>query len=67
MLWLKSLLASMSMVHQESMTLIYDNQLAIYIVASSVFREHTKHIDVDCHNVREQIQTITIVTSHVKS
>ena len=30
----------------------YDNQFAIYI-AQIVFRERTKHIDVDCHFVRD--------------
>jgi len=35
------------------MYMLYDNQSSIYIVQNYMFHEKTKHIEVDCHLVRD--------------
>ncbi|XP_058764751.1 uncharacterized mitochondrial protein AtMg00810-like [Vicia villosa] len=65
LIWLKQLLKELQI--EESMTLICDNQAALHIALNPVFHERTKHIEIDCHFVREKIESGEIVTSFVNS
>lgn len=67
LIWLKQLLKELKFGDVSHMTLICDNQAALHIASNPVFHERTKHIEVDCHFIRERILSGDIVTSFVNS
>ena len=66
-IWLRQLLQELKMGGVEPMTLICDNQLALHIASNAMFDERTKHIEIDCHFIREKIDSGCITTSFVNS
>lgn len=67
LIWLKQLLKELQFEEARPMTLICDNQAALHIASNPVFHARTKHIEIDCHFVRENIESGDIVTSFVNS
>lgn len=63
--WLVQLLKDMG-IHKLPPTLLNcDNKAALSIAANPVLHERTKHIEIDCHYVRDKIAAGEIVTKHV--
>jgi hypothetical protein len=60
-IWLRWLLADMGVDCSSSPTPLYcDNKSAIQIAHNDVFHERTKHIEIDCHFVRDHVQRQTL-------
>ncbi|CAN6462757.1 unnamed protein product [Victoria cruziana] len=53
LVWLKSLLKDMGISSLDQVKMFCDNKSAIYIASKHTFHERTKHIEMDCHYVRE--------------
>ena len=65
--WLKHLLENLGASLQEPDLLHCDNRAALHIAANPVFHERTRHIEMDCHYIRDKIQDASIVTRFVNS
>ena len=65
--WLWYLLKDLGVLHQEPALLYCDNKATLHIAANPVFHEHTRHIEMDCHYIRDKIQDGSIITKHVSS
>ena len=63
--WLNRLFAEFEVPNITPIPLKCDNMAAIYIARNPVFHERTKHIDIDCHFVREKLQSGLISLSHL--
>ena len=67
LIWLKGLLLDLGFSGSTPMSLMCDNQAAMHIVANPVFHERTKHIEVNCHYIRAQVQSQVIQTIYTRS
>ncbi|GMI90726.1 hypothetical protein HRI_002741900 [Hibiscus trionum] len=66
LVWLQALL-SFFQISITQAALYCDNQFAIFLASNQVFHERTKHIEVDCHFIREKINADFLKLFHVKS
>ncbi|CAN1266422.1 Retrovirus-related Pol polyprotein from transposon TNT 1-94 [Linum perenne] len=63
--WLVGLLHELGVEQSSPVKLYCDNQSALYIAQNPVFHERTKHIEIDCHVIRERLQSGLISLHHV--
>ena len=67
MLWLRSLLIEIGFPHPSPMKMYCDNEAATFIASNEIFHMRTKHIEIDCHLIRQYVLDGTICTPHVAS
>lgn len=65
--WLSYLFRDFQLELQLPIQLHYDNKAAIAIAANPINHERTKHIDIDCHIIREHVEKGFIITPHTYS
>ncbi|CAM8930717.1 unnamed protein product [Rhodiola kirilowii] len=67
LIWIKALLKDLGIESPTPITMHCDNQAAIHIASNSVFHKRTKHIEVDCHKVRQMVEQRVILPCYTRS
>lgn len=65
--WVTNLYKELGVTLIEPTLIHCDNKSALQIAANPVFHECTKHIEIDCHFIREKIQKGLIKTIYVNT
>ncbi|GFZ05813.1 hypothetical protein Acr_17g0013850 [Actinidia rufa] len=60
LIWLRWLLQDMGVSHSGATVLHCDNRSAILIAHNDIFHDHTKHIEIDCHFIRQHVIRDTV-------
>lgn len=67
LIWIQQLLRDL-LVHVTGPAKLYcNNKSAIHIATNPVFHERTKHIEIDCHTVRDQLKAGRLKMFHVST
>lgn len=63
--WLRGYLGDMGLIITTATPLYCDDQSALHLDANPIFHERSKHIEVDCHFIREKLRNNVISTAHI--
>ncbi|KAJ0533858.1 putative RNA-directed DNA polymerase [Helianthus annuus] len=66
-LWIRWLHNELGAQQSNSTILFCDNKAARHIANNTVFHERTKHVEMDCHFVRERVESKEILPMHIES
>ncbi|CAM8952128.1 unnamed protein product [Rhodiola kirilowii] len=67
LIWLQQLLQELQAPLSPPPILLCDNLSATYMSANHVFHQRSKHIKIDYHFVREQVDNGSLIVRHVRS
>jgi len=67
--WLEGLFAELNVSIHKLVTILSVSKSAIQLAANPIFHERTKHIEIDCHFIRDKVkaglvQPIYVPTQH---
>ena len=65
--WILHLLQGLHVKHVKPTLMYCDNQATLHIAANPVFHERSKHIEADCHVVRNKILEGKLKTFYVST
>ena len=65
--WLRGLLEELRFPQTTSTPLHADNTNAIQIATNPIFHECTKHIEIDCHAIRDTLESRVISLPYISS
>ncbi|KAK4360837.1 hypothetical protein RND71_019789 [Anisodus tanguticus] len=65
--WLVGLFKELGTSVHLPVRLHYDSKAVLQIAANSIYHERTKHIEIDCHFIREKIQEGLVHTEYVSN
>ncbi|CAM8965343.1 unnamed protein product [Rhodiola kirilowii] len=67
LVWISRLLEDFQIIIPRPMSLFCDSNAAIYIAHNPIFHERTKHVELDCHLVRQHVQSSFLIPHFVPS
>ncbi|XP_031265002.1 uncharacterized protein LOC116123359 [Pistacia vera] len=65
--WIIGLFGDLDVDSLTPTSMYYNNTAVIHILANPVFHERTKHIEIDCHIIRERILESIIKIHHIST
>ncbi|XP_070054266.1 uncharacterized mitochondrial protein AtMg00810-like [Nicotiana tomentosiformis] len=65
--WLVGLMKELNIEVEEPLKLFCDSKAAMQIAANPIYHERTKHIEIDCHFVREKMKEGLIAAEYVST
>ncbi|CAA6664730.1 unnamed protein product [Spirodela intermedia] len=66
-LWIKGILEDLKIQYDSPTKLFCDNKLTIDIAHNPIHHDRTKHVEVNCHFIKEKIKNGILTIQHIRS